>query len=106
MPRKSKAHVDLLNRHALGFLVQRPDCAEKIKACLKVLDSICKTRTSKRRDQYISELQKLIKILSIDSTDLLEWKAKYKELQKRFRKEQTKKSELSDRLTRMECNRN
>ena len=58
--------------------------AQLSKVVERLLNSYIKAKSSPRRKLYRERLETIIKNLCVASTDLLEQKVKYKELEKRY----------------------
>ena len=79
------------------FLIERDDTQKKIKICNQLLDSICKSRGS-RKAKYVENLKNALTKLCIDSSDLINTCAKLKTSKKDCSRESAKRAQLCDKL--------
>ena len=99
MPRLSKEHVELTQKRILRSLISRPDTKAKLAVMTSLLQAYGKTKeNSKRREKYQKELENGHKVLCVESTDLIEWKAKYYEEKERCCRLSAKNSFLRDKM--------
>lgn len=84
------------------YLSRREDTQKKQEAVFRVLDSVLKTRKSKLRDRYVSELKAMISNLCVQSTDLLRAKEQRKEVEKRLETSERKRTQFADRCAELE----
>lgn len=99
MPRLSKEHLELTQRKILRFLLERPDTKAKLGVMMKLTEGLCKTKgNSVRRINYKKQIENAHKVLCVESTDLVEWKAKFYKEKKRCLQLSEKNSILSDHM--------
>lgn len=99
MPRRNKVHKTLVKPRP-AFLKERDDSRLKIEACLAVLDSVLKSRSSVRKNEYKEQLTRMIESLAIDSTDLQETRAQRDEARAKFERADRLRCEATDKLLR------
>ena len=92
-------HKDLVKPRP-AFLKEWDDTKSKIQACMAVLDSVLKSRSSVRKNEYKEQLTRMLESLAIDSTDLQETRAQRDEARAKFARADKKRCEAIDKLLR------
>ena len=101
MGRLSKEYLEMQKRQ-LGFLLEEETVQKRLKVCDNLVQSILKTRSGPRKNEYKQKLQNVHQFFCVKVYDHEALKKKYAELEKRLERSERKRVELSDHCVRLE----
>ena len=96
MGRNTKEHTELVNKKVFTFLLERKECAARLKAVTNITESLLKCRNGERKKKYKQQLGNAHKVLCSLATDAAENRQKYRRLDVNYEKAMRKNRELSD----------